>query len=113
VVNSIIADPTEGGDAERSGFTVRGVAWDRGTGIRRVEVSLDGGKNWQDALLDRPLGSHAFRRFSVRTGFLRRGNYRLVSRATNNDGERQSEMFKPNPGGYNNNVPRGIAVRVT
>ena len=113
VVNSIIADPAEGGEAERSGFTVRGVAWDRGTGIRRVEVSFDDGKTWQDALLDRPQGSYAFRRFSVDSGFMRRGNYRLVSRATNNDGERQPEELKANPGGYHNNVPRAISVRVT
>jgi DMSO/TMAO reductase YedYZ molybdopterin-dependent catalytic subunit len=113
VVNSIIADPMEGGEAERSGFTVRGVAWDRGAGIRRVEVSLDDGKTWQDALLDRPLGPYAFRRFRVDTGFMRRGDYRLVSRATNNDGERQAAVLKPNPGGYQNNVPRAIAISVT
>jgi DMSO/TMAO reductase YedYZ molybdopterin-dependent catalytic subunit len=112
VVNSIIADPVEGGEVERSGFRVRGVAWDRGTGINRVEVSLDGGKNWQDALLDRPLGRYAYRRFSVDTGFMRRGQYRLVSRATSNAGERQSDVLKANPGGYHNNVPRGISVTV-
>jgi DMSO/TMAO reductase YedYZ molybdopterin-dependent catalytic subunit len=113
VVNSIIAEPVEGAEAERSGFTIRGVAWDRGTGIRRVEVSLDNGETWQDSLLDRPLGRYAFRRFSVETGFMRRGDHRLVSRATNNDGERQPEVLKTNPGGYYNNVPRAIAVRVT
>nr|WP_294507595.1 sulfite oxidase [uncultured Rhodopila sp.] len=113
VVNSIIADPVEGGEVERSGFTVRGVAWDRGTGIRRVEVSLDGGKTWLDALLDRPLGPYAYRRFSLDSGFMRRGQYRLVSRATSNAGERQSDVLKANPGGYHNNVPRGISVTVT
>jgi DMSO/TMAO reductase YedYZ molybdopterin-dependent catalytic subunit len=112
VVNSIIAEPVEGGEVERSGFTVSGVAWDRGTGIRRVEVSLDGGKTWLDALLDPPLGPYAFRRFSLDTDFMRRGQYRLVSRATNNDGERQPDVLKANPGGYQNNVPRGISVTV-
>ncbi len=112
VVNSIIADPVEGGEAERSGLTVRGVAWDRGAGIGRVEVSLDGGHTWQDALLDRPMGPYAFRQFSLITDFLRRGDYRLVSRATSNDGERQPSKLKANPGGYHNNVPRAIAVRV-
>ena len=112
VVNSIIAEPAEGSEVERSGFKISGVAWDRGTGIRRVEVSLDGGTTWLDALLDPPLGPYAFRRFSLETEFMRRGRYRLVSRATNNAGERQSDVLKANPGGYHNNVPRGISVAV-
>jgi sulfite dehydrogenase len=113
VVNSLIADPLEGNEVDRSGFTIRGVAWDHGAGINRVEVSLDAGRTWQDALLDRPLGPYAFRRFIVQTGFLRPGTYRLMSRATSLTGERQAERFKANPGGYHNNVPRAIAVVVT
>jgi sulfite dehydrogenase len=112
VVNSIIAEPMEGAEVERSGFRVSGVAWDRGAGIRRVETSLDGGKTWLDALLAPPLGPYAFRRFTLDTGFMRRGQYRLVSRATSNAGERQSDALKANPGGYHNNVPRGISVTV-
>ncbi len=113
VVNSLIADPLEGSEVERSGFNIRGVAWDRGSGINRVEVSLDGGNTWQDALLDRPLGRYAYRRFSLQTGSVRPGTYRLVSRATSQTGERQSERMKVNGGGYHNNVPRPISVTVT
>jgi sulfite dehydrogenase (cytochrome) subunit A len=113
VVNSLIADPLDGQEVDRSGFTVRGVAWDHGTGINRVEVSLDGGGSWQDALVDRPLGPYAYRRFSLQTGLLRRGTYRLMSRATSHAGERQADRFKANPGGYHNNVPLPISVVVT
>jgi DMSO/TMAO reductase YedYZ molybdopterin-dependent catalytic subunit len=112
VVNSIIADPLEGAVKGRLGFSVSGVAWDRGAGIRRVEVSLDDGGSWQAALLGRPLGPYGFRRFSLDTGFLRPGAYRLVSRATSNGGERQAELVTVNPGGYHNNVPRVISVAV-
>lgn len=113
VVNSIIASPLEGTEVERSGFVVQGVAWDRGNGINRVEVSLDGGANWQEALLDRPIGPYAFRRFTVRIGSMRPGTLRIISRATGNNGERQPDQFVPNPGGYHNNVPRPIVVTVT
>lgn len=112
VVNSLIADPLEGAEVDRSGFTIRGIAWDRGNGIRRVEVSLDGGRTWQDALLDRPAGNYAFRRFSLQTGLMRPSAYTLVCRATSNSGERQAEAMKTNPGGYHNNVPRPIQVTV-
>ena len=113
VVNSVIADPLEGDEAERSGFTIRGVAWDRGAGISRVEVSMDGGGTWRDALLEGPLGRYAYRRFSLRTGSLRPGTYRLMSRAISQTGEKQAERMKVNPGGYNNNVPRPITVVVS
>ncbi len=113
VVNSVIADPLEGNQVDRSGFTIRGVAWDRGSGVNRVEVSLDAGQSWQEALLDRPLGRYAYRRFSLETGSMRPGTCQLMSRATSNSGERQAERLKANPGGYHNNVPRAIAVQVT
>ncbi len=41
VVNSLIADPLEGSMMDRSGFTISGIAWDRGAGISRVEISLE------------------------------------------------------------------------
>ena len=113
VVNSLIADPLEGNEVDRSGFDIRGVAWDHGSGINRVEVSLDAGKTWLDAFLDRPLGPYAYRRFSLQTGSLRPGTYQLMSRATSLTGERQAEKLKPNPGGYHNNVPLPVSVQVT
>jgi sulfite dehydrogenase (cytochrome) subunit A len=112
VVNSIIADPLEGDEVERSGFNVRGVAWDRGAGISRVEISLDGGGSWRDALLDRPLGPFAYRRFSLQTGPMRPGPYKLLSRASSRSGEQQASALKVNPGGYHNNVPLPVGVVV-
>jgi hypothetical protein len=112
VVNSLIADPLDGDELERSGFNIRGVAWGRGSGISRVEVSLDGGNTWQDALLDRPLGPYAYRRFNLQTGLIRPGTYRLACRATTQSGERQASALKVNPGGYHNNVPLPITVAV-
>ena len=113
LVNSLIADPLEGHEADRSGFTIRGIAWDRGSGINRVEVSLDGGHSWRDCLLDRPLGPYAYRQFSLQTGLLKPGLYRLMSRATSLSGETQASGLKRNAGGYNNNVPRATPVIVT
>ena len=60
VVNSVIADPIEGARLAASGFTIEGVAWDRGHGIKQVEVSLDGGKTWKQATLGKDLGASAF-----------------------------------------------------
>jgi DMSO/TMAO reductase YedYZ molybdopterin-dependent catalytic subunit len=111
VVNSVIATPLEGAEVDHSGFTIGGVAWDRGTGINRLEISLDNGGSWQDALMDSAQGSYAFRRFTLDTGWVRPGIYHLMSRATTNTGERQPAALKANPGGYHNNVPRAITVK--
>ena len=56
VVNSVIADPIEGTRLPATGFTIEGVAWDRGHGIKQVEVSLDGGKSWKQATLGKDPG---------------------------------------------------------
>ena len=112
VVNSVIADPVGGARLTAAGFTIEGVAWDRGHGIRQVEVSLDGGKSWKPAALGKDLGRFAFRAFSFPTGRIEAGNYLLSSRATNNAGETQVDTLKFNPAGYHNNVPQQIPVTV-
>ncbi|HEY2621432.1 MAG TPA: molybdopterin-dependent oxidoreductase [Acetobacteraceae bacterium] len=112
VVNSLVADPLDGAHQPQAGFTVQGVAWDRGHGIKLVEVSLDGGKSWHPASLDNDNGRFAFRGFSLHTGKLSPGAYVVSSRATNNAGETQADKLKFNPAGYHNNVPQQIAVTV-
>jgi len=112
VVNSLIADPIAGTVQPAAGFTVQGVAWDRGHGIKMVEVSLDGGKTWKEATLGQDHGRFAFRPFSFRPEALKPGPYTLSSRATNTAGETQVERLKFNPSGYHNNVPQQIAITV-
>ncbi len=112
VVNSLIADPLEGAEVDHTGFTITGVAWDRGSGINRVEVSFDGGATWQEALLESVQGSYAYRRFTLQAPWMKPGRYRLVCRATANSGEKQAQTVKVNPGGYHNNVPRPIEITV-
>jgi sulfite dehydrogenase len=112
VVNSVVAGPIEGTRLTAAGFTVQGVAWDRGHGIKLVEVSLDGGNTWQEANLRKDLGRFAFRGFTFATGRLPAGNYVVSSRATSNAGETQADKLKFNPAGYHNNVPQQVAVTV-
>jgi sulfite dehydrogenase (cytochrome) subunit A len=112
VVNSLVANPIGGSRQPAGGFTIEGVAWDRGHGIKQVEVSLDGGKTWQPATPGKDIGRFAFRAFSFKTGKLAPGDYVISSRATNNVGEAQVEKLKFNPAGYHNNVPQQIPITV-
>jgi hypothetical protein len=112
VVNSVIANPIDGARVPQSGFTVQGVAWDRGHGIKTVEVSLDGGKSWKEAKLDKDHGRFAFRAFSLATGKLPPGPCVVSARATSGAGETQVDKLKWNPAGYQNNVPQTLTVTV-
>lgn len=112
VVNSVIANLPDGARLAAAGFSLHGVAWYRGHGIRQVEVSTDGGATWRPASLGLDRGNFAFRPWQFDTGALSPGNATIMARATSTTGETQSPELKRNPAGYHNNVPQAIAVTV-
>lgn len=82
---------------------VRGIAFDGGAGIARVEVSADGGRSWRAARLGPDLGRYAFRRWSTNVR-LARGKASLAVRAVSRSGETQPSAARWNPAGYMRNV---------
>jgi DMSO/TMAO reductase YedYZ molybdopterin-dependent catalytic subunit len=113
VVNSIIAAPADG-HRMRAGqsVAVQGVAWDGGYGIRRVEVSSDGGDTWREARLGKDYGRFAFRPWSFRFAPAKPGRYKIMAKASNAIGQTQAETLIFNPAGYHNNVMRPLNVGV-
>ncbi len=91
---------------------VQGVAFGGTNGIKQVEISVDGGKRWQQAELVGPdLGRYAWRQFALPVD-LPAGEHVLVSRATDTEGRVQEEDRPQNSGGYINNGWRDHAVTV-
>jgi DMSO/TMAO reductase YedYZ molybdopterin-dependent catalytic subunit len=111
VVNSLIASPAEG-ERVRVGqpVDIAGVAWDAGYGIRRVEVSADNGKAWEEATLGPDLGRFAFRSWSFRFTPSTSGKHTIIARASNAIGQTQAESLIFNPAGYLNNVPLPLTI---
>jgi DMSO/TMAO reductase YedYZ molybdopterin-dependent catalytic subunit len=111
VINSMITAPAHG-DTLRAGdpAEIRGVAWDGGYGIRRVEISTDGGDNWNEAELGEDVGRFAFRVFRFAFTPPRPGRFRVMARATNAIGQMQAAKLIFNPAGYHNNVARPLTV---
>jgi sulfite dehydrogenase len=90
---------------------MEGIAFDSGEGIRRVEVSTDGGTTWTDARLDPELGKYSWRRWRASWTPRNRGPYRLMARATNAAGETQSKE-QWNRSGFMWNVISQVDVKV-
>lgn len=104
----------EHGELRVGRHVVQGVAFGGTEGVRRVEVSIDGGKTWREARFVGPeLGKFAWRQFALNVT-LPAGQHRLVSRAVDNAGRVQPEQRFENVSGYNNNswADHGVTVTV-
>jgi hypothetical protein len=90
---------------------VKGLAWDGGAGIERVEVSTDGAA-WHAATLGRYLGRYSFREFRLALPARESGGMNVMARATSRSGETQVERLVFNPAGYHHNVIQRLYVEV-
>ena len=62
----VITSPSGGQTLKQTGFhEIQGLAWSGRGKIRKVEVSLDAGKHWQEAILQQPIQSKALVRFRL------------------------------------------------
>ncbi len=78
---------------------LRGRSWSSQGKIAQVEVSLDGGKTWQQARLREPNLSQAWVRWDLDWDG-RPGNYKLQARATDELGNTQPDRVPFNKKGY-------------
>ena len=84
-------------------ITLKGIAFDGGTGIKEVAVSSDDGKSWTPAKLGQDLGKYSFREWQLPVT-LAAGAHALKVRATSNGGQVQPMTPLWNPAGYLRNV---------
>jgi len=112
VVNSLITSLQSGRPIPPGKpIEVKGLAWDGGSGIARVEISTDGA-SWQQAALGRDLGRFSFREFSLSLPGRSRGALVVMARATAQSGETQVEQLIHNPAGYHHNVIQRLYLEV-
>ncbi|MGH7661856.1 MAG: molybdopterin-dependent oxidoreductase [Vulcanimicrobiaceae bacterium] len=94
------------GTGSEVGVSVRGIAFDGGSGIKKVEFSDDGGQTWKDTTLGTDLGKFSFRRWTTTwTATVGSGTHTIACRATANNGQQQQFTTAWNPAGYlKNNI---------
>ena len=112
-VRSFITSVQNGGVLPK-GKTVelKGIAFDGGSGVKQVEVSVDGGRSWREATLGKDLGRFSFREWRAPVSFSNKGRAVLMVRATSNKGESQPSTADWNPAGYRRHVIESTSVVV-
>lgn len=102
-VRSFITSVLDGAQVKAGQTTLKGIAFDGGTGIKDVAVSTDDGKTWAPAKLGTDLGKYSFREWTLPVP-LAAGAHVLKVRATSNGGKTQPDKATWNPAGYMRNV---------
>jgi DMSO/TMAO reductase YedYZ molybdopterin-dependent catalytic subunit len=82
-------------------YRVFGAAWTGDADVQKVELSVDGGKSWQEArLIDKPV-RFAWRRWELEWKTPNTpGRVTLMSRATDSSGQRQPEQHNRDTANY-------------
>ena len=114
-VKSLITYPKSGiAHALTEPMAVRGHAWAGDLRVKRMHVSIDYGKTWQRAILDRPVNRLAWQRWSADVDFPEPGYYEIWARAEDQSSNSQPVVLPGwNPRGYLNNACHRIAVAVS
>jgi DMSO/TMAO reductase YedYZ molybdopterin-dependent catalytic subunit len=92
--------------------SLEGRAWSGSAPIERVEVSIDGGRNWSEAELEPAPSPYAWHRWTY-DWTAPHGTHELACRATDAAGATQPLEPEPNTGGYANNAVHRVRVTVT
>ncbi len=91
---------------------VQGFAWAGPAGVRLVEVSSDGGKNWRPAGFMGDNEPGAWRAWATEIEVTPPAQVTLMARATDGAGEIQPLEARANAGGYGNNSIHRVRVNV-
>jgi len=112
-IKSQIARIEAGPAAGRSSYRVTGAAWSGGDGVRKVEVSTDGGHVWSPAVLEPSRDPSAWVLWSFNWVGATPGMHEVTARAT--DGSGRSQPLVRDAGvltGYVNNWCHRVTVTV-
>jgi DMSO/TMAO reductase YedYZ molybdopterin-dependent catalytic subunit len=113
LINSLVTSHVNGDRLERGRpAELAGWAWDGGSGITAVEISLDEGRSWRAATLGEASSSYAWRGFRLQLDTAKPGSLQIAVRATGRNGARQPEKLTPNPSGYHHNMIQTLTLEV-
>jgi hypothetical protein len=92
---------------------VRGIAFGGGSGVAKVDLSIDDGKNWHPTALGKDEGKFSFRQWQSQVALPAKGDYTLMVRCTNSSGTAQPGQANWNPSGFMRNVIEATPIVVS
>jgi sulfite oxidase len=111
-VKSIITQPLNDEELNPGPIVILGVAYAGESDIEWIEVSLDNGKNWTEARFIGPHEKFAWRQWEYIWEAGDKGDYVIMSRAIDSQGQRQPLNADWNVLGYGNNGVEEHAITV-
>jgi DMSO/TMAO reductase YedYZ molybdopterin-dependent catalytic subunit len=111
-LKSIIAKPLPNEHLPKGPITVLGAAYAGVKAVEMVEVSADNGQSWQATAFIGPNEPFAWRHWQFVWEPAKAGEYILMARATDEDGNQQPMQAAWNVLGYGNNGVREHALKV-
>lgn len=93
-------------------LAVRGIAFGGAAGVRSVELSTDGGANWQATVLGADEGKYSFRQWQTELAPAAGQQLAILVRCTNTDGLSQPMTNNWNPGAFMLNAVETVRVTV-
>lgn len=91
---------------------VKGLCWDGGDGIDRVEISIDGGNTWRMAQLKENPGRFSWRQWHYTFQSREKGPLNIMAKATGRKGTTQPMQFIQNPAGYHHNTVQSLTITI-
>jgi len=112
-VKSIITAPQTDMTTKPGPVRIGGFAWAGNDQVRRVDVSVDGGRSWLPARLGTDVAPFAWRQFEYVWHTASPGSHVVMSRATDSLGRSQPIVPAWNPAGYLWNAIDQVRINVS
>lgn len=110
-VKSVISSPLDGANVKAGRIAVHGAAWAGEADIVKVEISTDNGATWNPASLGRERAHYAWHFWSYEWK-ANRGDFTILSRASDSQGRVQPATAVWNPSGYLYNAVDQVNIHV-
>lgn len=111
-VNSTIQQPLNMEILHEGTHIIKGIAWTGEGTIQKVEVSLDDGVTWEKAHINPPMNRYSWISWSYEWKANKKGEYTILSRASDSKGRTQLLKAFWNRKGYGYNAADKVAVKI-
>lgn len=112
-IKSVIAGPADDSRLAPGPVKIHGAAWSGESPVSTVEVSVDRGRTWKQARLNREQARYGWRLWEFDWTPAQPAYYVIMARATNAAGDTQPVVEEWNPSGYLNNVIQQVNVEIS